>query len=59
MSHNITPEENHAMLTRLFVALEERGDGKCYFPSNLCRGFKRRRLLIRIDERDCRKNGHV
>ena len=59
MSHNITPKENKAMFARLFVALEARGDGKCYFPYNLCKGFKRRRLLIRTSEKHCRENGHV
>ena len=59
MSHNITPDENQATLARLFATLEAKGDGKCYCPWNRCKGFKRRRLLIRITEKHCRENGHV
>ena len=43
----------------MFVELEARGDGKCYFPCNRCRGFKRRRLLIRTTEKHYRENEHV
>ena len=58
MLHNITLEENQAILARLFATLEERGDGKCYFPCNRCKGLKRRRLLIRTTKKYSRNNGH-
>jgi hypothetical protein len=59
MPYNITPEENDRMLQRLFAALEAKGDRKCYFPCNQCRGFNRRRLLITTTERHCRQFGHI
>jgi hypothetical protein len=51
--------ENESRLQRLFVALNAKSDRKCYFPFTHCKGFKRRRILIRIIERHCRQFGHV
>jgi hypothetical protein len=41
------------------VTLEAKGDGKCYFPCNRCKGFNRRRLVKRTVEKHCREYGHV
>ena len=43
----------------MWETLKERGDRKCYFSYNRCRGFKRRRNLITIDKGHCRENGQV
>ena len=59
MSYNITLEENDRTLQRLFAALEAKGDKKCYFPFNQCRGFDRRIFLITTTERHCRDFGHI
>jgi hypothetical protein len=36
-----------------------KGDGKCYFPCNDCRGLQTRRILITTTEKHCREKGHV
>jgi hypothetical protein len=51
--------ENDWKLARLRVALEVRGDGKCYFPCYDCKGMQRRILLIRTVERHSREKGHA
>ena len=36
------------------VALNARAsDGKCYFPCNRCRGYNRRRILIKKTKKHC------
>ena len=51
--------ENARKLARFRVALEARGDGKCYCPCNDCRGLQRRIILITTAERHCREKGHA
>jgi hypothetical protein len=51
--------ENDRKLAQLRVALEARGDGKCYFPCYDCRGLKNRILLITTAQRHCREKGHA
>jgi hypothetical protein len=35
------------------------GDRKCYFPCKKCRGYNRRRLLIKKTKKHCREYEHV
>jgi hypothetical protein len=51
--------ENDRKLARLRVALEARGDGKCYFPCYDCRGLQNRILLITTAQKHCREKGHA
>ena len=51
--------ENARKLAQFRVALEPRGDGKCYFPFSDCRGLQRRIILRTIAERHCREKGHA
>jgi hypothetical protein len=51
--------ENDRKLARLRVALEARGDGKCYFPFYDCRGLQNRRLLTTTAQKHCREKGHT
>ena len=46
-----TMNENPRKLSQFRVALEARGDGKCYFPCSDCRGLQRRRILTMTAER--------
>jgi hypothetical protein len=46
-------------MTGSLLALEARGDGKCYFPCYDCRDLQKRRLLITTTERHCREKGHI
>ena len=51
--------ENDRKLARLRATLEERGDGKCYFPCYDCKGLQNRRLLITTTQKNCREKGHT
>ena len=51
--------ENARKLAQFRVALEARGDGKCYFPCFDCRGLQRRIILRTIAKRHCREKGHA
>jgi hypothetical protein len=51
--------ENDRKLARLRVALEVRGNGKCYCPCYDCRGLKNRILLITTTQKHCREKGHA
>ena len=42
--------KNARKLAQFIATLEERGDGKCYFPCSDYRGLKRRRILITTTE---------
>ena len=55
----VTMNENGRKLAQLRLALEVRGDGKCYCPCYDCRGFKNRRLLITTAQKHCREKGHT
>jgi hypothetical protein len=55
MSHNIPPGGQGDVRS----ALEALGDRKCYFPCKICRGYNRRRLLIKTTKRHCREYGHL
>lgn len=59
MSDNISEEQNRETIARLWSNLKRKGDGKCYFSCNICKGLNRRRLLIKIVKRHCRENGHI
>jgi hypothetical protein len=39
--------------------VEALGDRKCYFPCKKCRGYNRRRLLIKTTKKHCREYGHL
>jgi hypothetical protein len=43
----------------MISALEDLGDGRCYFPCNKCRGYNSRRVLIKIARKHCRYYGHL
>ena len=51
--------ENDRKLAQLRVALEVRGNGKCYFPCYDCRGLQNRRLLITTAQKHYREKGHA
>jgi hypothetical protein len=51
--------ENDRNLTQLRVALEVRGDGKCYCSYYDCIGLKNRRLLITTSQKHYREKGHA
>jgi hypothetical protein len=51
--------ENARRLAQFRATLEAKGDGKCYFPCNDCRGLQTRRILITTTEKHCREKGHT
>ena len=51
--------ENARNLAQFREALEERGDGKCYFPCSDCTSLQRRIILRKTNERHCREKGHA
>ena len=62
MSNNNIPdpdEQNQQLLARLWDGLKRKGDGKCYFPCNQCKGFKIRRINIATTIRHCREYEHA
>ena len=59
MSKKYTWEENNKRYVEFKVALEVKGDGKCYFPCNDCRGLRMRRTLGTNPEKNSKENGHA
>ena len=59
MSKKYTWEENNKRYVEFKAALEAKGDGKCYFPCNDCRGLRMRRILRTSVEKHCKEKGHV
>ena len=59
MSNKYTCEKNIRGYVEFKVALEAKGDGKCYFPCNDCRGLWMRRILRTTVEKHCKEKGHV
>ena len=59
MSNKYTWEENTRRYDEIKVALEVKGDGKCYFPCNDCRGLQTRILLRKTIEINCKEKGHA
>ena len=57
MSKKYTWEENNKRYAEFKVALEAKGDGKCYFPCNDCKGFRTRRILRTSAESIVRRRG--
>jgi hypothetical protein len=55
MSHNI-PQGGQEDIRS---ALEALGDWKCYCPCKICRGYNRRRILIKTTKRNYREYGHL
>jgi hypothetical protein len=51
--------ENARRLAQFRATLEAKGDEKCYFPCNDCRGLQIRRILITTAEKHCREKGHA
>ena len=41
------------------VALEAKGDGKCYCPCNDCIGLRSRIILRTSAEKHCKEKGHA
>ena len=41
------------------ATLEVKGDGKCYFPCNDCRGLRTRRILWTSAKKHCKEKGHA
>ena len=39
--------------------VEALSDWRCYFPFKKCRGYNRRRLLIKTTKKHCREYGHL
>jgi hypothetical protein len=54
-----TMNENARTLTQFRPDLEVKGDGKCYFRCNDCRGLQTRRILITTTENHFRERGRV
>ena len=44
MSNKFSWEENNRSYAEAMVALEAKGDGKCYCPCNDCRGLQTRKF---------------
>ena len=59
MSNKYIMNENARRLPPFRAALEVKGDGKCYFPCNDCKGLQTRIILITIAEKHYREKGHV
>ena len=59
MSKKYTWEESNKRYVEFKATLEEKGDGKCYFPCNDCKGLRRRRILRTSAEKHCKKKGHA
>ena len=57
MSNKYTWEENNKSYVEIKATLEVKGDEKCYFPCNDCRGLKMRRILRIIDEKHYKDKG--
>ena len=59
MSNKFSWEENNRRYAEAMEALEAKGDGKCYFPWNDCRGLWTRRILLTLAEKHCKEKGHA
>ena len=59
MSKKYTWEKNNKRYAEFKEALEVKGDGKCYFPCNDCRGLRTRIILRISDEKHCKEKGHA
>ena len=62
MSNRNIPDPNEhsrQFLARLWDAVKQRGDRKCYCPCTQCRGLKRRIKLISTATKHCREHGHA
>ena len=59
MSNKYTWEENNKWYVEFKEALEAKGDGKCYFPCNDCRGLRMRRILRTSAEKHYKEKGHA
>jgi hypothetical protein len=55
MSHNIPPRGKGDVRS----ALEALGDQNFYCPCKTCRGYNRKRLLIKTTKTHCREYGHL
>ena len=58
MSKKYTWEENNKRYVEFKAALEVKGDRKCYFPCNDCRGLRTRRILRTSADNHCKEKGH-
>ena len=59
MSNKYTSEENNKRYVEFKVALEAKGDRKCYVPCNDCSGLRTRNFLRTSAEKHCKEKGHV
>ena len=59
MSNKYTREENNRRYAEAKATLEVKGDGKCYFPCNNCRGLRTRINLRTSAEKNCKEKGHA
>jgi hypothetical protein len=57
MSHNI-PSRGQCRDVRSTL-VEALGDQKCYFLCKKCKGYNRRRLLIKTTKKHCSEYGHL
>ena len=55
MSNKYTWEEDNKRYVEFKASLEEKGDGKCYFPCNL----RTRRIRRTTGEKHYKEKGHV
>ena len=58
MSKKYNWEENNKRYAGFKETLEAKGDGKCYFPCNDCRGLRKRNFLRESVEKHCKEKGH-
>ena len=59
MPNKISWEENNRSYAKAMTTLEAKGDGKCCFPCNDCRGLWTRRILWTSVEKNCKEKGHA
>ena len=57
MSKKYTWEANNKRYVEFKAGLEVKGDGKCYFPCNDCRGLQTRRILRKVLRKIVRRSG--
>ena len=59
MPNKYTWEENNKRYVEFKAALEAKGDGKCHFPCNDCRGLRTRKFLRTSAEKHCKEKGNA
>ena len=52
-------DQNRETIARLLSNFQREDDDKCYCPCKSCNDLKTRRIIIKIDKRHYRENGHI